>query len=77
MDEANPDPNLPVSKADDDENVNNGDHYDDDDNDNDNDDNDNEGEDNEDDNCDVNGPTVQAHVDLAKTACKYCRTQYC
>jgi hypothetical protein len=23
---------------------------------------------------DVDGPTVEAYVDLAKTACKYCRT---
>ena len=66
MDKANPDPDLPhfsVSK--------------DDDNDNDNDDDNGEGDNDEDDNGDVNGPTVQAHVDLAKTACKYCRTQYC
>ena len=86
MDEANPDPNLPVSKDDEDENINNGDHNNDDDNDNDNNDNNNdnnntdnddEGDDDEDDNCNVDGPTVQAHVDLAKTACKYCRTQHC
>ena len=73
MDEANPDPDLPhfsVSKDDDDDDDN-------DDNDDNDDDDNGEGDNDEDDNGDVDGPTVQAHVDLAKTACKYCRTQYC
>ena len=62
MEKANPDPNLPHFSVSDD----------DDDNDNDNDDNNNNNNDDDDDdnNCDVDGPTVQAHVNLAKTACK-------
>jgi len=31
--------------------------------------------DTDDDDCDVDGPTVEAFVDLAKMACKYCSTQ--
>ncbi len=42
----------------------------------------NDGDDNNDDNDDnndndnVDGPTVEAHVDLAKKSCKFCTTYY-
>ena len=33
-------------------------------------------DDDNEDNYDINGPTVQAHVELVKTACEYCITCY-
>jgi hypothetical protein len=60
MDKANSDPNIPQLSVDNDVDVNidNNDNCDVD----------------EDGDGDVDGPTVEAYIDLAKTACKYCRT---
>jgi hypothetical protein len=78
-DEANPDPDSPCDLSDDGlngnaiSNTDNNDYYDEDNG------NGDKGHD-EDEDVDsdaVDDPTVEAHVELAKTSCKYCFTGYC